>query len=76
MSYPPGLFLLEEMHERGWSRKDMAEKSGLSVRRITALVFYETRLNEKDAAALSRAFGTGKRVWLNLERVFGRKVED
>ena len=73
MAYSPGVFIVEEMNERGWTRKDMAEKSGLSFWRVTALAFAEVSLNEADAAGLSRAFGTGKTIWLNLEKSFGRK---
>lgn len=73
MAYSPGIFMVEEMNERGWSRKDMVAKTGLSLRRITALAFAEVVLKEKDAAALSKAFGTGRSIWLNLQKSYESK---
>jgi addiction module HigA family antidote len=64
---PPGYILAEEIRERGWTQKDLADKTGLSLKTINALINGKIFLSLNVAKRLGNALGTSKEFWLNLE---------
>ena len=72
MTPSPGEFVLEECRERGWSRRDLTKKSGLSEAVLNQLVWGILSLDETVAEALAGAFGTSAALWLNLEKRYRR----
>jgi addiction module HigA family antidote len=69
----PGVFILDEMEERGWKVHDLAAKSGISVDRVKDIITSEVSISMDDALGFSRAFGTSSQLWLNLEDTAKRK---
>lgn len=68
----PGVFVLEEMQARGWSRAEFAEKSGLRITQIAAIVFGEAEVTSDIADSIGKAFGTSAVLWRNLQEAYDR----
>ena len=81
----PGCFLAEEMTERGWTAKDVAERmggashkeriiDGLTVMAICGEILLPddegSEIGEETAAKLGKAFGTSAEFWLSLDRAW------
>jgi|GEM_PF-4155698 len=67
--FPVGDFIQEELAERGWSRKDLAGRTGLSPGEIRDIVQNKRKLLAKDAVAIGRAFDCGGEILLQLQRI-------
>ena len=72
-TYAVGDLLTEEMEERGWSVRDLADAAGLPVTTIES-VLAGPPINQTVANGLARAFGTSVELWLNLAGVGLRSV--
>jgi HTH-type transcriptional regulator/antitoxin HigA len=64
---PPGYILAEEIKERGWTQQELANKTGLSLKTINALINGKIFLTKNVAEKLANALDTSKTFWLNLE---------
>ena len=69
-AFPPGDYLRDEMAERGWSEKELAEMV-----RCPALVAGEImggrmQIDTEIARALGTALGTSAELWLNLQAAY------
>lgn len=72
--FHPAVFIREELESRGWSIETLVQLSGLNRERWETLLAEKRRLTILDAHGLSVAFGTGKDVWVNLQKSFDAKL--
>lgn len=68
--WPAAEFVREFMEERNWNVAELAEASGLSKSIAELVASGEHMVTEEVAVALSRAFGTSKELWINLEAAY------
>jgi HTH-type transcriptional regulator / antitoxin HigA len=80
--FPVGEYLEEEMEERGWSSRDVAERMGgdVSVNECAVDLILNVsemrglRLGKETAEGLARAFGTSAQFWTNLDNSYHQHV--
>ena len=65
--FPPGYFIKEEMEARGWTQGDLAEITGIDRAGLNLVINGKRQITPETAAAIGEAFGTGAKLWLNLE---------
>lgn len=65
--FHPGVFLEEEIEERGWSQIDLAEIIGKTPSDINLIINGKRSITPETAIAFGDAFGTGAELWMNLE---------
>lgn len=70
--FSPGSYLRDELHDRGWSVGEFAQRAGITVDQVRALIAATIPVTPSVAAAIAHAFGTDTELWLSLERSFGR----
>lgn len=63
----PGSFLKEELEERGILPAHLAEAIGVPKNRISEIVNGRRGITGDTALRLGHYFGTGERVWMNLQ---------
>jgi HTH-type transcriptional regulator/antitoxin HigA len=66
--FAPGVFIAEELEERGWSQIELAEILGRPARLVSELIAGKRAITPETAKGLGAAFGTGAQFWMNLER--------
>ncbi len=67
--------IVEEMEYRGWTYNDLSDASGLSEEDTKKLLEGKLFIDGDVAESLSRAFGTSKEVWLNLQNKYRGKSD-
>lgn len=65
--FHPGEFVKEEMESRGWSIETLATASDLKVKTLEEVIAGHRKVTPIVALGLSRAFETGRQIWLNLQ---------
>ena len=70
--FPPGEFIREELEARGWSPIDLAAILGRPRRDVSEIITAKRSITPETAKQLAAAFGTGPRLWMNLERWYER----
>lgn len=65
--FPPGRVISEELEERDWTQKDLAEIMGRPAQTINEIVKGTKQITPETAIELSEAFGTSAEFWTNLE---------
>lgn len=68
--FPPGVFIQEELEARGWSQLDFAEIIGRAPRLVNEIIGGKRGITPETATAIGEAFGTGARIWLNLQTAY------
>lgn len=71
----PGRHAQEEMLARRWKISDMVRESMLPREIIFDVVNERCDIDDAIATGLSRAFGTSKELWLNLQQNYTTKSE-
>lgn len=66
--FHPGEFVKEEIEARGWSLETLATASDLKVKTLEEVIAGHRGITPIIALGLSRAFDTGRQIWLNLQR--------
>ena len=69
-AFPPGEFIREELEERGWTQRDLADVLGRPLQTVNTIVNGRKRITPETAVELAAAFGTSAELWLNLETGF------
>lgn len=76
-TFPPGLFITEEITARGWTTADLAARMGgdaalnqCKVDLLIAVPDKRLEMDEATAFGLARAFGTSPRLFINLDRAW------
>jgi len=63
----PGQIIKDELDERGWTQKDLAEIMGRPYQAINEIIRSTKQITPQTARELAQAFGTSPEFWLNLE---------
>ena len=64
----PGEIIEEYLAYNGWTQKELAVRTGVSIKHIHALIKAKRNLSADMALRLSLAFGTSIDFWHNLNR--------
>lgn len=77
-TFHAGEFICEELAARGWSIETLVALSGCNRERWETLLAGKRALTLLDAQGLSLAFGTGREIWINLQKSFDpiKRAED
>ncbi len=80
----PGEFLADELEELGMSAAELARIIHVPANRISQIIAGKRNITADTALRLGRYFGTGPRIWLNLQQAYeldlaqqevGREIE-
>ncbi len=66
----PGAFLAEELDELGMSAAELARLLHVPANRISQIIAGKRNVTADTALRLGQYFGTGPRLWLNLQQSF------
>jgi HTH-type transcriptional regulator/antitoxin HigA len=66
-AFPPGDFIREELETRGWSQRDLAKVLGRPLQTVNEIINGKKRITAETSLALSAAFGTDPKLWMNLD---------
>ena len=68
--FHPSEIIIDELEARGWSCADFASKMGIGKTDVFLLLSGHITVNDYVAGKLSRAFGTSKEFWLNIQKEY------
>ena len=71
-----GEILNEDLDEMGLTPKTFAYKLGISVEQMKAILNCERDVDAEFALRLDRYFGSGARMWMNLQTAYSLKVPE
>lgn len=66
----PGEFLADELDELGMSAAELARIIRVPANRISQIIAGKRNITADTALRLGQYFGTGPRIWLNLQQSF------
>ncbi len=66
----PGQFLTDELDELGMSAAELARIIHVPANRISQIIAGKRNITADTALRLGQYFGTGPRLWLNLQQSF------
>lgn len=69
-AFPPGEFIRDELEERGWTQRDLAEVLGRPLQTVNQIINGRKCITPETAVELAAALGTSPELWLNLEAGF------
>ena len=72
--FSPGMYIQEEMTERGWTVEGLAGLLEMTPYGLSELLKGEKHLSLGIAVKLGKAFGTGWKLWHNLEKAYRGEV--
>ena len=72
----PGEILNQDLEEMGLTPKTFASKLGISVEQMTAILAGERDVDAEFALRLEHYFGSGGRMWMNLQTAYSLKVAE
>ena len=72
----PGEFLAEEIEFEGSNVEDWAKAMGVESRHLRAIIDEERDIDAEMALRLSRYFGSGARMWMNLQTAYSLEVAE
>ena len=72
----PGEMLNEDLGEMGLTPETFADKLGIPIEQMNAVLAGERDVDAKLALRLSRYFGTSARIWMNLQVSYSLKVAE
>ena len=65
--FPVGEYIVEEIKERHWSIKRLAELSGIDKRHLQDIIAGRVRVDAISAERLGNTLGTSAIMWINLD---------
>lgn len=68
--FPPGEYLRDELHARGWTQSDLAKVIGRPLQVVNEIVKGKKRITAETAKAIALAFGTSPELWLNMQMYY------
>lgn len=72
--FPPGMFIAEEVEERGWKPEYVSKRLGLSVSEYEQLLTGQIRLDLRLSVLCGALFGVESTFFSNLEMIYRRGV--
>ena len=72
----PGEILLEELIERKWTQKHLAEVIGRLLQLVNNIVNRRAGISLETALDLSEGFGTTAQFWMNLDSSYFRSPSE
>lgn len=66
----PGWRISQELNQRGWSQKDLAEVIGRPLQAVNEILNGSKKITPDTAVQLGHAFRTGAEFWANLEALY------
>lgn len=66
----PGELIGEELDARRWNPVTLSIRAGVHLHVIEQIIRGDKPINARTAAGLSRALGTSREYWLNLESAY------
>jgi addiction module HigA family antidote len=66
----PGEFLADELQELGISAAELARILQIPANRISQIIAGKRNITADTALRLGRYFGTGPKIWLNLQQAY------
>jgi len=69
-TFPPGDVIKEELEERGWTQRDLADIMGVQPSIVSALVKGTKPISLDLARNLAAAFGTSAQFWVNMDTAY------
>lgn len=70
----PGEYIVEEIEARETSQRELARRTGVSVRAISMVVNGKRPVTVELALALEREWGVSAETWLNLQLSYDRSL--
>ncbi|MDR3169265.1 MAG: HigA family addiction module antidote protein [Candidatus Peribacteria bacterium] len=67
LAFHPGEYINREINERGRTQKRFADILGIDKSELNNLIKGRRNVTPRLAMRLSKAFGTGEKVWMNLQ---------
>ncbi len=67
LNISPGEFIKEELTAHGWTRKDLANRLGMSLKSAGSLIQGRQTIDACAAKRLSKVFGQSPKYWMNLD---------
>jgi HTH-type transcriptional regulator / antitoxin HigA len=64
---PPGDTIADLLEERGWSKQELAQHLGYTVKHVNELIKGKAPITEDAALRLERVLGSTARFWLTRE---------
>lgn len=68
--FAPGVFVRDELEERGWTQTDLAEILDRPVGMVNEIIAGKRGISPGTARGLGAAFGTSAELWMNLETAY------
>lgn len=68
--FSPGEYIKEELEARGWTRKDLADYTGLSIRHINDIIDARCALTPGTAHVIGNTFGIDPKLLLSIEQTY------
>lgn len=68
--FHPGVYVRDELTERGWSWGSFAERLGWSLDNVTLLLECRIAVAPTMASDLAQVLGTSELLWLRLQRSY------
>jgi HTH-type transcriptional regulator/antitoxin HigA len=69
-TFPPGEAIREELEERGWTQRDLADIMGVQPSIVSAIVKGTKPISLDLARNLAAAFGTSAQLWVNMDAAY------
>ena len=69
----PGEYLRDELEERGWTERELAEILGWPVQAVSETLDGRKEITQEAALALGEALGTSAELWTNLQAAFDER---
>jgi len=68
--FPPGEFIRDELKERGWTQRDLADILGRPLQTVNQIIMGKKAITARTAKELAAAFGTSAEYWLRHEAAY------
>lgn len=72
----PGEILNEDLEEMGLTPQTFADKLAIPIDLMNAILAGERNIDAEFALRLERYFGSGARMWMNLQTAYSLKVAE
>lgn len=71
---PPGDTIADLLEEKGWSQRELAQRTGYTTKHISLLINGKAPINQDTALKLEFVLGSNARFWLNREAQYREAI--